>query len=181
MVHRDKYTKIDQHAMLLVEKLPSERASRPAQLNCGTCCCCCCLHSAASIAGAVMLSGKRGEVEDETQRRCRRGTLSDYWTMFFVATAGIYLFFRLATQRGLFGEGWLGALIFLGALPAIQIAVAAVLVLFYAVVARKDYGSRLRILGRLSSGAVLGVIAGIIAMIVLAKCWAVLGWMTRGF
>lgn len=155
---------------------PERRRRSLVTLHCGggccCCCCCCCLHSIGSLIGATVApKGERAPAgpaylpADDDEPASGVSGVSVYWWCL-LAVIAVAFAFGLATGHATGGLIALGAIIVL--LPLLQLFASLLAMLILAASSQPDRSYQFGQVGRITLGAVVGGLAGLGIMILLA-------------
>ena len=160
------------------------RAATPAQAGAGCCCCCCCcLHSLGALIGATVGGSWRARREPATQeeedyadfpaaggRAAGPSAVRVYWSSVLVLGSLTFLVGGVwaaadrgqldAVPTGIIGAGF----VLLMLLPGLLLLAGLVAALVLGLSRRPDRPDQLIQLGRITLGALIGTVAGILPM-----------------
>lgn len=151
---------------------PERRQGAPVTLACGCCCCCCCcLHSLGSVIGSAIApnigSGNRlplTEWDDDETPDIRLPGLSAtrlFWRTFAVLSVGGLIVSALIDGGSSFV---VGVVLYLLAVPAIQLAAIFLVFLALAISSRADRLHQMKQAAKITLGILAGAFVGGLAM-----------------
>jgi hypothetical protein len=175
-----------------------ERGKRSGSVTaaCGCCCCCCCcLHTIGGLVGAISgsllrVSARPRPVDPSFPFPFRRDELDQedgsfpiaiiYWllVLFGVFAVSVYTFFSDGTATLDPNMLWIGALIALFCLPAIQLA-ASLLSLIAVAVFYTDKITGLIRVGKITLWSFVGTLAGVLIMFGICGGGSLLGGLWK--
>jgi hypothetical protein len=177
---------------------PPERGQRPGPVTaaCGCCCCCCCcLHTIGGLVGGISGSlmkvrPRPRPVDPSFPFPFRRDEFDEaegafpiaviYWllVLFLVAVVAVYFFFTESGPTLDPNNLWIGGLIALFCLPAIQL-VASLLAVLVAAIFYTDKASALIRVGKITLWCFVGTTVGVLIMFALCGGMGMLGGLFR--